>query len=116
MVAGPQALEAGRPGRSPVEGEPEEGERTPSEIMGNLVLVAIMLFATIEAVNLLGFEVEYRPNPQNVYLTTGSDNLALHQSGIVPGVLVNGVLAEFDRLVEGLFRRIEVLVLKRYLA
>ncbi len=28
---------------------------------------------------LLGFEVEYRPNPQNVYLTTGSDNLALHQ-------------------------------------
>ena len=30
--------------------------------------------------NLLGFEVEYRPNPQNVYLTTGSDNLALHQA------------------------------------
>lgn len=30
--------------------------------------------------NLLGFEIEYRPNPQNVYLTTGSDNLALHQS------------------------------------
>jgi catechol 2,3-dioxygenase-like lactoylglutathione lyase family enzyme len=29
--------------------------------------------------NLLGFDVEYRPNPQNVYLTTGSDNLALHQ-------------------------------------
>ena len=29
--------------------------------------------------NLLGFEVEYRPNIQNVYLTTGSDNLALHQ-------------------------------------
>ena len=29
---------------------------------------------------LLGFEVEYRPNPQNVYLTTGSDNLALHQA------------------------------------
>lgn len=29
---------------------------------------------------LLGFEVEYRPDPQNVYLTTGSDNLALHQA------------------------------------
>ncbi|MEJ2310146.1 MAG: VOC family protein [Gammaproteobacteria bacterium] len=30
--------------------------------------------------DLLGFEVEYRPNPQNVYLTTGCDNLALHQT------------------------------------
>lgn len=35
--------------------EPAEGERTPSEIVGYLVLVAIMLFATIEAVSLLGF-------------------------------------------------------------
>jgi hypothetical protein len=38
-------------------GEPEEDQRTPSEIVGYLVLVAIMLFATIEAVRLLGFEV-----------------------------------------------------------
>jgi hypothetical protein len=37
--------------------EPTEDERTPSEIVGYLVLVAIMLFATIEAVRLLGFEV-----------------------------------------------------------
>ncbi|MFQ6014608.1 MAG: mechanosensitive ion channel [Anaerolineae bacterium] len=35
--------------------EPAEGERTPSEIVGYLVLVAIMLFATIEASRLLGF-------------------------------------------------------------
>lgn len=33
------------------------GERTPSEVVGNLVLVAIMLFAAIEAVRELGFEV-----------------------------------------------------------
>jgi hypothetical protein len=32
-------------------------QRTPSDIMGYLVLVAIMLFATIEAVRLLGFEM-----------------------------------------------------------
>jgi hypothetical protein len=32
-----------------------EGERTPSEIVGYLVLVAIMLFAAIEASRLLGF-------------------------------------------------------------
>jgi len=35
--------------------EPAEGERTPSEIVGYLVLVAIMLFATVEASRLLGF-------------------------------------------------------------
>jgi hypothetical protein len=37
--------------------EPAEGERTPSEIVGYLVLVAIMLFATIEATQLLGFSL-----------------------------------------------------------
>jgi len=35
--------------------ESVEGERTPSEIVGYLVLVAIMLFAAIEASRLLGF-------------------------------------------------------------
>ncbi|MCG2769336.1 MAG: mechanosensitive ion channel [Chloroflexota bacterium] len=35
--------------------EPAEGERTPSEIVGYLVLVAIMFFASIEAFRLLGF-------------------------------------------------------------
>jgi hypothetical protein len=34
---------------------PDEGARTPSEVVGYLVLVAIMLFATIEATRLLGF-------------------------------------------------------------
>jgi hypothetical protein len=37
--------------------EPGEDQKTPSEIVGYLVLVTIMLFATIEAVRLLGFEV-----------------------------------------------------------
>jgi len=39
-----------------VGGEPQEGERTPSEIVGYLVLVAIMLFAIFEASSLLGFK------------------------------------------------------------
>lgn len=30
-------------------------------------------------VELLGFEVEWRPDPDNVYLTSGGDNLALHR-------------------------------------
>jgi len=37
--------------------EPAEGERTPSEVVGYLVLVAIMLFGAIEASRLLGFTV-----------------------------------------------------------
>jgi catechol 2,3-dioxygenase-like lactoylglutathione lyase family enzyme len=31
-------------------------------------------------VNLLGMEVEWRPDDRNVYLTSGGDNLALHQA------------------------------------
>ena len=36
---------------------------------------------------LLGMRVEWRPDPDNVYLTGGSDNLALHRapSGAEPG-------------------------------
>jgi hypothetical protein len=35
--------------------EPEEGQRTPSAVVGYLVLVAIMLFAIIEAAQILSF-------------------------------------------------------------
>ena len=31
-------------------------------------------------VDLMGMGVEWRPDPQNVYLSSGSDNLALHQA------------------------------------
>jgi catechol 2,3-dioxygenase-like lactoylglutathione lyase family enzyme len=31
-------------------------------------------------VDLLGMSVEWRPDPDNVYLTSGNDNLALHRS------------------------------------
>ena len=37
--------------------EPAEGQRTPSEIVGYLVLVTIMLFAALEGARLLGFAV-----------------------------------------------------------
>jgi len=36
-------------------------------------------------VNLLGFEVEWEPDPDNVYLTSGRDNLALHRAGASTG-------------------------------
>ena len=31
-------------------------------------------------VDLIGMKVEWRPDPDNVYLTSGNDNLALHRS------------------------------------
>lgn len=35
---------------------------------------------------LLGMEIEWRPDPENLYLTSGNDNLAIHQlpEGHVP--------------------------------
>jgi catechol-2,3-dioxygenase len=30
-------------------------------------------------VNILGFQIEWEPDPQNLYLTSGNDNLALHE-------------------------------------
>ncbi len=35
-------------------------------------------------VGLLGMEVEWRPDPDNVYLTSGNDNLALHRGDMAP--------------------------------
>jgi catechol 2,3-dioxygenase-like lactoylglutathione lyase family enzyme len=38
--------------------------------------------ARLEAfwVDVMGYRVEWRPDPDNVYLTSGTDNLALHRS------------------------------------
>jgi hypothetical protein len=38
-------------------GEAEEGKTTPADIVGYLVLIALMIFATIEAAELLGFSI-----------------------------------------------------------
>ncbi len=45
------------PARLGLRYEPAEGQRTPAEIVGYVALVAIMLFAGIEAANLLGFTI-----------------------------------------------------------
>jgi catechol 2,3-dioxygenase-like lactoylglutathione lyase family enzyme len=36
-------------------------------------------------VDLLGFEIEWAPDPDNLYLSSGIDNLALHRSAAVVG-------------------------------
>jgi catechol 2,3-dioxygenase-like lactoylglutathione lyase family enzyme len=41
-------------------------------------------------VDLLGFQVEWEPDPANVYLTSGRDNLALHEAGGEPSLTPGG--------------------------
>jgi catechol 2,3-dioxygenase-like lactoylglutathione lyase family enzyme len=36
-------------------------------------------------VDVMGYEVEWRPDPDNVYLRGGRDNLALHRAATPPG-------------------------------
>ena len=36
-------------------------------------------------VDVMGYAVEWRPDPDNVYLCSGSDNLALHQASAMVG-------------------------------
>jgi catechol 2,3-dioxygenase-like lactoylglutathione lyase family enzyme len=48
----------------------------------------------------LGFQVEWEPDPQNVYLTSGRDNLALHQAGgQEPGPAGEGALDHLGLVV-----------------
>jgi catechol 2,3-dioxygenase-like lactoylglutathione lyase family enzyme len=53
---------------------PTEGMRHVALMVGNLEEVERFY------VDLLGMTVEWRPDPDNVYLTSGSDNLALHRA------------------------------------
>jgi catechol 2,3-dioxygenase-like lactoylglutathione lyase family enzyme len=46
-------------------------------------------------VDVMGMVVEWRPDPENVYLTSGSDNLALHVSRSMPPVGSTGALDHF---------------------
>ena len=65
-------------------------------------------------VDLLGFAVEWEPDPDNVYLSSGVDNLALHKSGAPParegspldhlGLIVSAA-ADVDRWAEFLESR-----------
>jgi catechol 2,3-dioxygenase-like lactoylglutathione lyase family enzyme len=48
-------------------------------------------------VDLLGFEVEWEPDPDNVYLSSGADNLALHRAA--PGGSGGGALDHFGLTV-----------------
>ncbi len=57
-------------------------KRPPATISMRHVALFVSDIAACEHfyVNLLGMEVEWRPDADNVYLTSGNDNLALHRA------------------------------------
>ena len=74
-------------------------------------------------VQLLGFEVEWEPDEDNVYLTTGTDNLAIHRTSDEPtnfaerldhiGMLVDD-LSDVDRWYDHLVAHdVEIVALPR---
>jgi catechol 2,3-dioxygenase-like lactoylglutathione lyase family enzyme len=63
--------------------------------------------------NVLGMEVEWEPDPDNVYLTSGSDNLAIHKlpEGAEPGAVQSvhhiGFIVKTMADVDALAARVE---------
>jgi hypothetical protein len=79
-------------GEAPV--EMETGRWTPSEIAGYLVTVAIMLFAIMEAANLLGFEI----------LAVLVSNFIVAAGRVLVGLLIFGLGLYFSYLVDRVIR------------
>jgi catechol 2,3-dioxygenase-like lactoylglutathione lyase family enzyme len=50
-------------------------------------------------VDLLGFAVEWEPDPDNVYLSSGFDNLALHRAGTTPSNASSSALDHLGLIV-----------------
>ena len=64
---------------------PSRPPRPPHQGLRHLALNARDLDAMKEFyVDVLGFTVEWEPDPDNVYLTSGRDNLALHRAAVPP--------------------------------
>lgn len=59
-----------------------KGQRPPATAGMRHVALNVARFAETEwfYVELLGMQVEWRPDPDNVYLTSGNDNVALHKA------------------------------------
>jgi catechol 2,3-dioxygenase-like lactoylglutathione lyase family enzyme len=51
-------------------------------------------------VDVLGFQLEWEPDPDNVYLTSGGDNLALHRAEVAAGPGAPGALDHLGVVVQ----------------
>ena len=60
-----------------------EGDRPPLAGLRHVALFARRFEETVAFyVNVMGMEVEWRPDPDNAYLTSGVDNLAIHRASV----------------------------------
>lgn len=80
--------------RGAAPGEMEPGRWSPSEIVGYLVTVAIMLFAIMEAANLLGFEI----------LAVLVSNFIVAAGRVLAGLIIFGLGLYFSYLADRVIR------------
>lgn len=96
-------------GRLGLDYEPSEGEKTPSQIVGYLVLVGVMLFAAIEALNMLGFGQvanlvnQFTAFAGQVVLGTIIFGIGLYLSNLASGLVRDSDIAQAG-LLAGLTR------------
>lgn len=100
--------------------EPAEGQRRPSEVVGYLVLVAILLFAAIEASRLLGFATlaellaQFTVFAGHVILGLVIFGVGLYLSNLASSVIMGAGIAEAGLMA--LAARIGILVLAAAMA
>jgi len=96
-------------------GEPEEGQRTPSEVVGYLVMIGLMLFATIEAANLLGFGIladlvaEFLTFASQVMLGVIIFGLGLYLANLARSVILSTAGAQANLLSQA--ARVAIIIL-----
>ncbi len=100
--------------------EPQAGQRTPSEIVGYLVLIGLMLFATIEAAQLLGFGImadlvaEFLAFAGQVILGLIVFGLGLYLANLAHNVITNTVRTNTALLAQA--ARLSIIVLATTMA
>jgi hypothetical protein len=100
--------------------EPTEGQRTPSEVIGYLVVVGLMLFATIEAANLLGFTIvadlvaEFLAFAAQIVLGVIIFGLGLYMANLAQSVIMSTAGAQAKLLSQA--ARLAIIVLSAAMA
>jgi len=95
--------------------EPQQGQRTPAEVVGYLVLVGLMLFATIEAAQLLNFGIvadlvaEFLSFAAQVVLGIIIFGLGLYLANLVRNVILSTAGAQAPLLSRAAYLAIVVL-------
>jgi hypothetical protein len=95
--------------------EPGEGQRTPAEVVGYLILIGLMLFATIEAADLLNFGIvadlvaEFLSFAAQVVLGIIIFGLGLYLANLARNVIMSTAGAQADLLSRAAYLAIIVL-------